>query len=87
MTALLDKARDYLQRYVWLVAFRTRDGKTVSLPGEDFLARFVDHVLRRQYVKIRHIGIMAASHVRTKLALASCSPGLRSHAPPRRRRP
>ena len=53
-----------------LVTFRTKEGKTVTLPGEDFLARFVDHVLPRQYVKIRHIGIMAASNVSTKLARA-----------------
>lgn len=53
-----------------LVTFRTKEGKTVTLHGEDFLARFVDHVLPKQYVKIRHIGIMAASHVSTKLARA-----------------
>jgi hypothetical protein len=53
-----------------LVTFRTKDGKTVTLPGEEFLARFVDHVLPKQYVKIRHIGLMAASNVKTKLARA-----------------
>lgn len=53
-----------------LVTFRTKEGKTVTLPGEDFLARFVDHVLPRQYVKIRHLGILAASNVSTKLARA-----------------
>jgi hypothetical protein len=53
-----------------LVTFRTKNGKTVTLPGEDFLARFVDHVLPKQYVKIRHIGLMAASNVNTKLARA-----------------
>jgi hypothetical protein len=53
-----------------LVTFRTKEGKTVTLPGEDFLARFVDHVLPKHYVKIRHVGLMAASHVNTKLACA-----------------
>jgi predicted Zn-ribbon and HTH transcriptional regulator len=53
-----------------LVTFRTKNGKTVTLPGEEFLARFVDHVLPKQYVKIRHIGLMAASNVSTKLARA-----------------
>jgi hypothetical protein len=53
-----------------LVTFRTKDGKTVTLPGQDFLARFVEHVLPKQYVKIRHIGLMAASNVSTKLARA-----------------
>jgi hypothetical protein len=52
------------------VTFRTKDGKTVTLPGEEFLARFVEHVLPKHYVKIRHIGIMAASNVNTKLAVA-----------------
>jgi hypothetical protein len=53
-----------------LVTFRTKNGKTVSLGAVDFLARFVAHVLPKQYVKIRHIGIMAASNVHTKLARA-----------------
>jgi Putative transposase/Transposase zinc-binding domain len=53
-----------------LVTFRTKEGKTVTLTGEAFLDRFVDHVLPRHYVKIRHIGLMAASNVSTKLARA-----------------
>jgi len=53
-----------------LVTFRTKEGKTCTLPGEDFLARFVDHVLPKQFVKIRHIGLMAAGNVNTKLARA-----------------
>ena len=52
------------------VTFRTKDGKSVTLSGEDFLARFVEHVLPKQYVKIRHVGLMAASNVNTKLARA-----------------
>jgi hypothetical protein len=53
-----------------LVTFRTKNGKTVTLTGEAFLGRFVEHVLPRHYVTIRHIGLMAASHVNTKLARA-----------------
>lgn len=53
-----------------LVTFRTKEGKTVTLPGLDFLARFVEHVLPKHYVKIRHIGLMASSNVNTKLARA-----------------
>jgi hypothetical protein len=53
-----------------LVTFRTKNGKTVTLTGEAFLGRFVEHVLPRQYVKIRHIGLMAPSNVNTKLARA-----------------
>jgi hypothetical protein len=52
------------------VTFRTKDGKTVTLAGEEFLARFVEHVLPKHYVKIRHVGLMAASNVETKLARA-----------------
>jgi Putative transposase/Transposase zinc-binding domain len=53
-----------------LVTFRTKSGKTVTLPAEQFLARFVEHVLPKQFVKIRHIGLMAPSNVNTKLARA-----------------
>ncbi len=53
-----------------LVTFRTKNGKTVTLPGQEFLARFVEHVLPKQFVKIRHVGLMAASNVSTKLARA-----------------
>lgn len=53
-----------------LVTFRTKQGKAVTLPANDFLARFVDHVLPKQFVKIRHIGLMAPSNVNTKLARA-----------------
>jgi Putative transposase/Transposase zinc-binding domain len=53
-----------------LVTFRTKDGKTITLPAQAFLARFVDHVLPKQFVKIRHIGLMAASNVHTKLSRA-----------------
>ena len=53
-----------------LVTFRTKNGKTVTLSADDFLGRFVHHVLPKQFVKIRHIGLMASSHVDTKLAQA-----------------
>jgi hypothetical protein len=52
------------------VTFRTKDGKTVTLSGEQFLDRFVEHVLPKQYVKIRHVGLMASRNVHTKLARA-----------------
>jgi len=53
-----------------LVTFRTKEGKTVTLPAEQFLGRFVEHVLPKHFVKIRHVGLMAASNVHTKLARA-----------------
>jgi hypothetical protein len=52
------------------VTFRTKDGNTVTLEGEQFLDRFVEHVRPKQYVKIRHVGIMAAGNVNTKLVQA-----------------
>jgi hypothetical protein len=52
------------------VTFRTKDGKTVTLAAEDFLVRFVAHVLPRRYVKIRHYGLLAAGNVNGKLAHA-----------------
>jgi len=61
------------------VTFKTKDGKTVTLHGEQFLDRFVEHVLPKQYVKIRHVGIMASSNVNKKLARARAL--LAPHAP------
>lgn len=45
------------------VRFRTKDGKSLSLSPVDFLARFVQHVLPKGFVKIRHFGLYAATHV------------------------
>ena len=52
------------------VTFRTKDGKRKTLSAEEFLARFVQHVLPPGFVKIRHYGLMAPSHVATRLATA-----------------
>lgn len=51
------------------VTFRTRGTQTATL-APDFLGRFLLHVLRKGFVKIRHHGLMAASHVNTRLVLA-----------------
>jgi hypothetical protein len=64
------------------VTFRTKEGKTVTLAGEEFLARFVEHVLPKQYVKIRHVGLMASSNVNTKLARARELLATKPAAPP-----
>jgi Putative transposase len=42
------------------VCFRTKHGKTVTLKGEEFVRRFLLHVLPKRFVKIRHYGLMAA---------------------------
>jgi hypothetical protein len=41
-----------------------------TLASDEFLRRFLLHVLPKGFVKIRHHGLMAASNVTTKLALA-----------------
>jgi hypothetical protein len=52
------------------VTFRTKHGKTVSLAPVEFLWRFVQHVLPPRFVKIRHYGLYAASHVDGNLETA-----------------
>ncbi len=52
------------------VRFRTRGDKTVTLSADEFLRRFLLHVLPKGFVKIRHYGLMAASHATTTLAVA-----------------
>jgi len=53
------------------VTFRTKSGKCITLAAEQFLGRFVQHVLPDGFVKIRHYGLLAAGNVRTKLKAAS----------------
>ncbi len=60
---LLDVADDH-------VTFRTKDGKAITLTPVDFLARFVQHVLPKGFVKIRHFGLYAATHVKKLLERA-----------------
>jgi hypothetical protein len=52
------------------VTFRTRGDGRVTLTPDEFLRRFVLHVLPRGFVKIRHHGLFAAGNVATKLAAA-----------------
>jgi hypothetical protein len=52
------------------VTFRTRGPATVTLSAEEFLRRFVLHVLPKGFVKIRHHGLFAAGNVHSKLASA-----------------
>jgi hypothetical protein len=57
------------------VTFRYKDyaddhrQKTLTLSAEEFLRRFVQHVLPRGFVKIRHYGLLANRHRQEKLAL------------------
>jgi hypothetical protein len=52
------------------VTFRTRGDGTVSLSPNEFLRRFLLHVLPKGFVKIRHHGLMAPGNVSTRLAAA-----------------
>jgi hypothetical protein len=58
------------------VAFRYRDSaddrrtKTMTLTGDEFLRRFVQHVLPRGFVKVRHYGLLAPRDRADRLALA-----------------
>lgn len=52
------------------VTFATKHGRTVTLSPEDFLRRFLQHVLPRRYVKIRHYGLLASANVNDRLATA-----------------
>jgi hypothetical protein len=52
------------------VTFRTKDGRAVTVAAQEMLARFVQHVLPRGFVKIRHYGLHSASHATTRLETA-----------------
>lgn len=52
------------------VHFRTRGEATATLSPDEFIRRFVQHVLPRGFVKIRHYGLMAPSNATTKLEVA-----------------
>lgn len=51
------------------VRFRTKCGNTVTVHPEEFIRRFLLHVLPKRFVKIRHFGLMAA-HCRDDLSRA-----------------
>jgi hypothetical protein len=52
------------------VRFRTRGDGDALLSPEEFLTRFVEHVLPPRFVKIRHYGLHSASHATTRLERA-----------------
>jgi hypothetical protein len=52
------------------VTFRTKDGRRVTVAPHEMLARFVQHVLPRGFVKIRHYGLHSASHATSRLEIA-----------------
>jgi hypothetical protein len=85
-----ERLLDYLGRYTHRVAisshrliridragicFATKDGKTITLSPEEFLSRFLDHVLPARFVKIRHYGLLASANA-NKLTVAQNCLGL-----------
>jgi hypothetical protein len=52
------------------VSFATKNGKTITVAPDEFIRRFLLHVLPRGFVKIRHYGLYASSHVEGRLELA-----------------
>lgn len=59
-----------LARHGDLITFATKNGQTATVTGVEFLKRFVQHVLPKRFVKIRHYGLYASSHVSTSLVRA-----------------
>ena len=53
-----------------LITFRTRGAGTCCLPPDQFIRRFLLHVLPARFVKIRHYGLLAPANVNTRLVRA-----------------
>jgi hypothetical protein len=66
------------------VRFGTKDSRTITLPGVEFLRRFLDHVLPFRFTKIRHYGLLAPCHATTTLerARALIAPSVSVAVPP-----
>lgn len=52
------------------VTFSTRGRQTATLSPSTFIGRLLQHVLPKGFVKIRHYGLLASSHVYSLLAIA-----------------
>jgi hypothetical protein len=52
------------------IRFVTRGAATATLKPEDFIGRFLQHVLPPRFVKIRHFGLLAAGNVNGRLEAA-----------------
>ena len=68
------------------VQFRYRDRrdgdrqKTRTLPAEEFLRRFLQHVLPDRFMRIRHYGLLANRHKQERLTRCRQLLGVRQHA-------
>jgi hypothetical protein len=52
------------------ITIRTRDERTALLSGDEFIRRFLLHILPKGFRKIRHFGLMASTNVPTRLVKA-----------------
>lgn len=52
------------------VCFATKNGRSITLAPQEFIRRFLLHVLPSGLVKMRHYGLWASSNVSTRLLLA-----------------
>ena len=52
------------------ILFRTKGAATARLSPDEFIGRFLQHVLPRGFVKIRHYGLHAPANATTKLEIA-----------------
>lgn len=52
------------------ITIRTRDERTTRLSGDEFIRRFLLHILPKGFRKIRHYGLMASTNVPTRLVRA-----------------
>ncbi len=52
------------------VCFATKDGNSITLPPDEFIRRFLQHVLPHGFIKIRHYGLMASGNVNGRLQTA-----------------
>lgn len=67
------RLRDLTQTEVTFSAWDNKNpGKkrSVTLPVDEFIRRFLLHVLPSGFTKVRHYGLMASSNAKTKLAIA-----------------
>jgi hypothetical protein len=65
------------------VRFVTKGDKTLTLPPQEFIARFLQHVLPPRFVKIRHYGLHASGHATTRLVTARTLLERAASPPPR----
>jgi hypothetical protein len=64
-----------------LVVFRDKKGRLVRLPPEEFIRRFLLHVLPSGFTKIRNYGLHSSANVNRKLPRARALLGPHRHLP------